>query len=140
MHSTNQARVIHASVEQVWDRIHDFHRLDWAPNVIEKVDKIGDLAGNTPGARRLLNGAFAETLLVLDEVNHQFKYSLDEGPSPISSNEVSNYIGTVKLTETEDGQTEIVWTSSWESKNADAVEFCQGIYVALMGDLDKSFH
>ena len=140
MHSTNQAKVIHASVDQVWDRIHDFHRLDWAPSVIEQVDKVGHLAGNAPGAKRLLNGAFAETLISLDEINHEFKYSLDDGPSPISKQDVSNYVGTVKLNERPDGQTDMVWTSTWDAKNEDAVEFCHGIYVALMGDLDKSFH
>lgn len=140
MYSTNQAMVIHASVAQVWNRIHDFHRLDWAPSVIEKVDKIGHLAGNAPGAKRLLNGLFAETLLSLDEKNHHFEYSVDDGPSPISKNEVSNYVGSVKLMATRDGQTEMLWTSTWESKNEDAVVFCHDIYVALMGDLDKSFH
>jgi len=140
MFSTNQVKVIHAPVDQVWNRIHDFHSLDWAPNVIERVDKVGHLAGNTPGAKRLLNGAFEETLLSVDEVKHQFKYSVDDGPSPISKDDVANYVGVVQLNETNDGQTEMVWTSSWDSKNEDAVEFCHGIYVALMGELDKSFH
>jgi hypothetical protein len=53
---------------------------------------------------------------------------------------LSNYIGTVQLNETSDGNTEIVWTLSWEAKSDDAVEFCHGIYVALMGNLDSSFH
>ncbi|MCP5079032.1 MAG: SRPBCC family protein [Psychromonas sp.] len=140
MFSAKQAKVIHESVDHVWNRIHDFHRLDWAPNVIERVDKVGHLAGNAAGARRLLNGTFSEMLLSVDEAKHQYRYSIDDGPSPISKDDVSNYVGVVQLNETSDGQTEMVWSSSWDSNSEDAVEFCNRIYIALMAELDKSFH
>ena len=140
MFSTNQVKIIHASVDHVWNRIHDFHRLDWAPTVIERVDKIGHLVGNAPGARRRLNGSIYENLLAIDEVKHQVKYSVDDGQFPITKQDVSNYVGTIKLNETKTGITEMVWSSSWDSKNEIAVEYYQDIYIALMGELDKSFH
>tara|TARA_R110001583_G_scaffold22377_1_gene83940 strand:+ start:235 stop:735 length:501 start_codon:yes stop_codon:yes gene_type:complete len=140
MFSTNQVKIIHASVDHVWNRIYDFHRLDWAPSVIQRVDKIGHLAGNAPGARRRLNGAFYENLLAIDEVKHKVKYSVDDGKFPITKQDISNYVGTITLNETNEGITEMVWSSSWESKNENAVEYYQNIYVALMEELDKSFH
>ena len=140
MFSTNQVKIIHASVDHVWNRINDFHRLDWAPTVINRVDKIGHLAGNAPGARRRLNGSLYENLLAIDEVKHLVKYSVDDGKSPITKQDISNYVGTIKLNETKDGMTEMVWSSSWDSKSENTVEYYQDIYVTLMGELDKSFH
>ncbi|PKG38880.1 SRPBCC family protein [Psychromonas sp. Urea-02u-13] len=140
MFSTNQVKIIHASVDHVWNRIHDFHRLDWAPTVINHVEKIGNLAGNAPGARRRLNGSLYENLLAIDEVKHQVKYSIDDGEFPIIKRDISNYVGTIKLNETKEGITEMVWSSSWDSKNKNAVEYYQDIHATLMGELDKSFH
>lgn len=140
MFSTNKVKIIHASVDQVWNRINDFHRLDWAPTVIERVEKIGHLAGNAPGARRRLNGYLYENLLAIDEVKHQIKYSVDDGEFPITKQDIFNYVGIIKLNETKEGVTEMVWSSSWDSKNENAVEYYQDIYVALIGELDKSFH
>tara|TARA_R110001583_G_scaffold63563_2_gene185963 strand:- start:29697 stop:30191 length:495 start_codon:yes stop_codon:yes gene_type:complete len=140
MFSTNQVKIIHASVDQVWNRINDFHRLDWAPTVIERVEKIGHLAGNARGARRRLNGYLYENLLAIDEVKHQIKYSVDDGEFPITKQDIFNYVGIIKLNETKEGVTEMVWSSSWDSKNENAVAYYQEIYVALMEELDKSFH
>ena len=98
------------------------------------------LAGNAPGARRRLNGSLYENLLTIDEVKHQVKYSVDDGKFPIRKQDVSNFVGTIKLNETKEGITEMVWSSSWNSKNKNAIEYYQDIYVALMGELDNSFH
>ncbi len=35
--------------------------------------------------------------------------------------------------------THVEWSSSWVSKEEDAVEFCHGIYVALLNELAESF-
>lgn len=139
MASCYQTRVINAPIEKVWEAIKDFHNLNWAPNVITSCEKVGDLAGNSVGAKRILNGAFEETLQSLNEKDFLFEYSIDEAVSPVSSKEVSNYLGKVKLFAiTQTNETFIQWESSWESKTKEAEEFCHTIYVAMMADLNKT--
>ncbi len=140
MPTTNQSIVVDAAIADVWRRFIDFHDLSWAPNVITNVEKVGSIDGRTPGAKRILNNAFHETLIEINSDEHFLKYSIDDGPSPVSKDEVDNYVGVVKLSPSEEGSGTLVeWTSSWDSKADDAVEFCHGIYVALLGDLAKSF-
>jgi hypothetical protein len=140
MPTTDQSIVVDAPIADVWSKFINFHDLSWAPNVITSVEKVGDIDGGAPGAKRILNDAFHETLIEIDNGEYFLKYSIDDGPSPVSKDEVENYVGTVKLSPAEDGNGTLVeWTSSWDSKVDDAVEFCHGIYVALLGDLAKSF-
>ena len=140
MPTTDQSIVVDAPIADVWSRFIDFHDLSWAPNVITSVEKVGSIDGGAAGAKRILNDAFHETLIEIDSDKYFLKYSIDDGPSPVSKDEVDNYIGVVKLSPREEGNGTLVeWTSSWESKDDDAVEFCHGIYVALLGDLAKSF-
>ena len=134
MPSTNQSVTINSSIDNVWAKFGSFHEMPWAPNVITGIEKVGDKAGTEIGAKRILNGAFHETLTAVDPDNHTIQYSIDDGPSPVSKDEVSNYTGTIKLSETKDG-TLVEWTSNWDSNSEDAVEFCHGIYVALLGEL-----
>ncbi len=47
----------------------------WAGGVIEKCEPVGKLEGNQIGAKRLLNGAFHETLLAVSDVDRSVKYS-----------------------------------------------------------------
>lgn len=66
--------------------------------------------------------------------------ALDDGPSPVSKDDVDNYVGVICLSNPKDSSATLVeWTSSWDCSVDDAVEFCEGIYVALLGDLAKSF-
>ncbi len=140
MPSTFQSIDIDASVDDVWEKLSNFHDLSWAPNVITKLDKVGDIGGREVGAKRILNDAFHESLVEIDHDSTCFKYSIDDGPSPVSSDEVSNYYGLVTLSPTADEKgTHIEWTSSWDSDKEDAVEFCHGIYVALLNELANSF-
>ena len=140
MPSTNQSIVVNASVDEVWTRFRNFHDLSWASNVIANVEKVGDVDGGSVGAKRLLNGVFHETLVEIDDDAYFLRYSIDDGPSPVSRDEVSNYIGIVKLSSVEQGgQTLVEWTSAWDSDSEDAVEFCHGIYAALLGALVESF-
>ncbi len=141
MPSTYQAKVIDAPVERVWQAFRDFHDLSWAPNVITGVAKVGDLDGSTPGARRVLNQAFHETLVEIDHQAHRLKYSIDDGPSPVSKDEVRDYFGAVELSPAEDGaRTLVEWSSSWEADFDDAVAFCHGIYVALLNELAAKYN
>jgi hypothetical protein len=133
--------VINAQIEQVWETVKDFHDMSWGSPVIESVDVIGDLKGNETGAKRVLNGAFHETLLSVDDVNHQFSYSIDDGPGPVSKEAVSNYVGKVKLYPvTDNNLTFIEWESSFNSEDENEVsDFCNPIYSALLGALKEKF-
>ena len=140
MPNTKQSIVINAPISDVWKKLNNFHDLSWAPNVITSNDKVGEIDGNSIGAKRVLNNAFHETLQEINNDSFSLKYSIDDGPSPVSKAEVNNYIGTIQLSPATDGGTLAEWNSSWESRSDDAVEFCHGIYVALLGELENSFN
>ena len=83
---------------------------------------------------------FHETLVEIDHDKHTLKYSIDDGPSPVSKEEVASYYGVVRLSPTGEGnRTRVEWSSSWESGTDDAVNFCHRIYVALLDELAESF-
>jgi hypothetical protein len=140
MPSTYQSIVINASIRDIWDKLSNFHELSWASKVLPGIEKIGDKNGDEIGAKRVLNDAFHETLTRVDLENYLLEYSIDDGPSPVSKEEVSNYRGLIQLSPAQDADgTLVVWTSSWESNSEDAVDFCHGIYIALLNELAKSF-
>jgi len=132
--------VINASIEQAWETVRDFHDMGWADPVITSVDKVGDLPGSAPGARRILNHAFHETLRSVDEENHAIVYSIDDGPGPVAADAVDNYRGYLTLFPVTDaGKTFVLWTSSYESGNDAAVgEFCNPIYRGLLQALKSN--
>ncbi|MDA1090119.1 MAG: SRPBCC family protein [Proteobacteria bacterium] len=135
MPSTNQSITVNQSVEKVWDTISNFHDMSWCPNVVTSCVPEGDAGGGEVGAKRVLNAAFHETLIEVNADDHVIRYSIDDGPPPVSSVDVSNYVGEIKLSAADGGATLVEWSSSWESSSEAAVEFCQGIYVALLGDM-----
>ncbi len=140
MGKTYQTAVINAPVDQVWSKIKNFHDLSWAAGVVEKCEVVGDKPGDQIGARRILNDAFHETLVELSELGKSFKYSIDDGPAPVSKNDVKDYIGSVRLFPiTESDTCFIEWSSNWEAPKDDACDFCHNIYVALLNELKKSF-
>ena len=139
---TYQSTVVNASLGDVWDRISDFHDLSWAQDVITSCEKIGDIEGREVGAKRVLNDAFHETVTRIVPGEHIIEYSIDDGPSPVSPNDVKNYIGSIRLrpvTMSEGDATFVEWSSAWESDSEDAVDFCHGIHVALLNGLRSSF-
>ena len=140
MPSCYQTRVINSPIEKVWDTIKNFHNLEWAPNVVTSCTKVGNKEGNEVGAKRVLNDVFEETLISIDESQHTFLYSIDEAPeSPVSSEEVSHYVGVVKLLPiTQTDETFIEWKSSWDSNSIEGEEFCHTLYVAMMADLNAT--
>lgn len=133
--------VIDASIENVWEMIRNFHDLSWADKVITNVDVVGELSGTEVGAKRILNEAFHETLLTVDNKNFSFAYSIDDGPGPVSKEAVSNYVGKVSLYPiTDSGKTFIEWVSTYESDSASAVgDFCNPIYAGLLSSLKSKF-
>ena len=110
------------------------------PNVIEKLETIGDIAGTQIGAKRVLNDAFHETLLGLDDEARTVRYSIDDGPEAVSKDNVSGYVGQLQVFPvTADNSTYVLWTSSWDHSGGGVAEFCNPVYQALLGDLKASF-
>lgn len=124
----------------MWSKFSNFHDFSWAPNVITNAEKVGHKDGDEVGAKRILNNVFHETLIEYDAEEYLLRYCIDDGPSPVSKGEVSNYIGVVRLSAPPGTVGTLVeWSSSWESNTEEAVDFCHGIYVALLDELAASF-
>jgi hypothetical protein len=139
MGQTYQSILISAPVEKVWDAISDFHDVSWCSNVLTKLDKIGDKSGREVGAGRILNDAFHETLLEVNAAERMFRYSIDDGPPPISKSDVQNYVGKVVVRPVTEGSgTFVEWSSQWQNNDQPAQEFCHPIYVAILTDMKKS--
>jgi hypothetical protein len=117
------------------------HNLSWSKNVVSKVDIIGDKSSDEIGAKRILNDAFHETLVSLDDASKNFTYSIDDGPAAVSKDNVEGYIGDVTVfSVSENDSSFVVWTSKWESsKEGGVAEFCNPIYHALLQDLKSHF-
>lgn len=136
MGKTYQSIHINASADKVWSLINNFHDMSWTPNVITSCVNTGEFAGDQVGARRALNDAFHETMLELDHDNRTLRYSIDDGPSPVSKDDIQHYVGTIKVSPVTKSDTSFVeWSSQWENPSPEAEEFCHNIYVALLDDL-----
>ncbi len=133
--------VVNASADTVWNAIKKFHDLSWSKNVVSKVDQIGDKKGDEVGARRVLNDAFHETLLSVDEDGRVFTYSIDDGPAAVAKDNVSGFVGRVTVfSNTSDNTSFVEWKSEWKSSVAGGVaELCNPIYRALLADLKSHF-
>lgn len=130
--------VIDAPVEEVWAVLRKFRDFSWAPAVVTSVEGEGD--PETPGATRLLNGVFHETLLELDDDARSLSYSIDDGPGPVAKNQVAGYVGTLRAHPvTDSGKTFVAWSSQWESGGEGAKEFCTPIYQAGLQALGQHF-
>lgn len=133
--------VINSDADMVWGVLKNFHDLSWSKNVITKVEVIGSKSSSEIGAKRVLNEAFHETLLTVDNVGRKFTYSIDDGPAVVSKENVVGYIGEVIVFPVSENNTSFVlWTSKWESaKESGVADFCNPIYHALLQDLKKHF-
>ncbi|MGR9074199.1 MAG: SRPBCC family protein [Gammaproteobacteria bacterium] len=137
MPQCSQSIFIKAPVDRVWAVIRDFHDMSWAAGVIDRCEAVGEKPGTEVGARRILNGAFEETLLECDETGHRIRYSIDDGPSPVSADEVRDYVGCIQLKPVTPDVTCVEWRSDWESKSDEARDFCQRIYLDLLRALEE---
>jgi len=126
---------------EVWKTVRDFHDTSWAEGVVTRCEAVGEIAGDQIGAKRILNDAFHETLLTLDDRERTLTYSIDDGPGPVAKDAVKNYVGKVRVSAGEvDGTARIEWESTYESLDDKAVgDFCNPIYQALLGALAKKF-
>lgn len=140
MGKTYQSITVNAPVAEVWAVVRNFHDLSWAGGIIETCKAVGDVPGTSVGARRLLNGVFHETLRAIDERERTLSYTIDDGPSPVSKNEVKDYVGTLTVYPiTEEKRTFIEWKSKWQGNDEKAAAFCGPIYVDLLGALKRHF-
>ena len=126
-----------APVDKVWETVRNFYDMSWGDIQIEAV---GD-AGNTEvGAKRILNGAFHETLLTFDDEERTFSYRMDDGPDAVSKDNVQGYLGEVRVFPvTDDNSTFVLWTSRWDSSGGGVQEFCDPIYQGLLAALKSHF-
>lgn len=133
--------VIDAPVTDVWTALRDFHNLRWASGVVTKVETVGERKGDQIGARRILNDAFHETLLSLDDGARTLSYSIDDGPGPVAKDAVKNYVGSVSAKPiTESDKTFVEWESTYDSPDDESVgELCNPIYRALLRALRTHF-
>lgn len=138
---SNNSTVINATADEVWIKLNDFHDLSWSENVVEDVKKIGDKSGNKPGAKRILNNAFHETLLSKDDEARVFTYSINDGPGAVSKDNVEGSIGTDTVYKVTDSDSAFMeWKSEWKSEKRESVaELCNPIYYALLQDLKSHF-
>ena len=132
--------VVNAPIEKVWNTIKNFHDMSWGSMIITKVEVVGKKGGMDVGAKRILNDAFHETLVHLDENDFTFSYSIDDGLEPVSKESVSNYIGVVKLYPiTDSNNTFVEWRSIYESTKSSAVnDFCNPLYANLLASLKSN--
>ena len=108
--------------------------------MITSLEPVGDAAGDQLGAKRVLNGAFYETLQSLNDVDRVVKYSIDDGPEAVSRDRVSGYIGVVRVFAVTDGNgTFVEWSSTWQDSQGGVKEFCDPIYKALLDSLKHHF-
>ena len=74
-----------------------------------------------------------------DEAGKTFNYSIDDGPPPLAADSNLGFVGVVKVSPvTEGGGCFVEWSSSFDTDDNEVHDFCQPIYVALLGDMKNS--
>lgn len=136
MPGTYHSTVVEAPAERVWQAVRDFHDISWAPGVLETCAVVGEPGGDRIGARRVLNDSFRETLVAVDELERTLKYRLDDGPSPVSPAEVSNFVARISVRPvTTTGHAFVEMSARWDASDDAACSFAGGIYEALLARL-----
>lgn len=132
--------VIDKPVVEIWALLRKFHDLSWAVDVVESVEVVGEKKADQLGAGRIINGAFHETLVELDDEDYLLVYSIDDGPGPMEGRAVKGYRGLIQLSPiTIGGGTFVEWSSSWRNDVDGVFELCDPIYKALLGALVKHY-
>ena len=130
--------VVNASADETWAAMRKFHDVSWSANVLSSLEAEGD--PEQPGAKRVLNGVFFETLISLDDENRICRYSIDDGPEAVSKDNVAGYVSHIQIFPvTDEGTALVIWSSTWESSGGGVAAFCNPIYQALLADLKAHF-
>jgi hypothetical protein len=132
--------VVTARADEVWAKMRNFHDLSWAEPVISSLEVVGEPGSTTPGAKRVLNGAFHETLLSVDDERRRLTYSIDDGPDAVAKSNVQGYVTAVRVLPVTDSETAFVeWSSTWTESKGGVADFCNPIYRALLDQLKAHF-
>jgi hypothetical protein len=112
-----------------------------AARLLQKAEKVGDIPGDQAGAKRILNDAIHETLTEVNDADFVIRYTIDDGPGPLASDQVEYFYGYIKLYPvTSDNSTFFSWGGKFESKDNNAImEMCDPIYNALVSDMAAHF-
>lgn len=138
--TTYNSIVISASADQVWSVLRNFNDMSWAEGIVESLVSTNGRGGTEVGAQRLLNGAITETLQSFDDDSMAFSYSIDDGPDVLARDQMSGYIGKVRVAPvTASGQCFVEWSSAWDSARGDVKGFCDPLYAGLLELLSVKF-
>lgn len=133
--------IIDAPASEVWNAVRNFHDMTWAAGVVETLDVVGDKGPEEVGAARLLNGAFAETLIEINDESRTLRYSIDDGPGPMAANELASYEACAQVFPvTATGQAFVLWATQFTANDeAAVVELCDPLYQVLLAALSAHF-
>ncbi len=105
----NVTKQINVPSAKVWDAISAIDGLDrWFPII-----KTCTVEGTGVGAKRVCGlGDGAEMHERIEEINHdakRFRYAITDSPLPIS-----NHMGTVEISDADDGGSVVSWTAEFD--------------------------
>lgn len=124
--------VLPAPIDTVWPVVRLFDGLPtWHP-VIAESSLLEGREGEVGAVRRLVTGdggVVVERLLILDDADHTFTYTILESPFA-----VRRYVSTLRLAPvTETGETFAEWSAEFDSEAADEAGltelFGQGVFL-----------
>lgn len=124
--------VIPAPVDQIWDFLRDFARVDaWHPDVTNATIE-GTDAGLRVGQERTIalrdGSVMRERLLALDDIQRSYTYSLIESPLP-----VSGHSSTVALFPvTTDDTTFVSWSADFVVEGDEPAGLVDGVRDQVM--------
>lgn len=137
--TSNTVITIPQPVEKVWETINNFHDLSWCPNVVSECLPLDEISGDATGSKRLVNNAFYERLRAYNSDVHFIGYMIEDGPPPISTDELKDIHVQIKLNPMAGSQTEVAFSvTSSAAENLDSVNFCVDNCVAMFLDLKKT--
>lgn len=136
MSNVNMSMWFPVPIDQVWRLIGGFSTLpNWCP-AVEKSDM--EDGGRVRRLQLVGGGAIVERLESFNENEHQYTYTIEQGPLP-----VANYKATVRV-RTEPGKSgsTVEWSSQFLPSGAtekDAVAAIQSFYQTGFDNLKKLF-
>ena len=117
---------IDAPADRVWEQLGNFRGIEIGPGV-ESVEYEGEGVGMTR-TMNLSIGTVIEQLDEYDDAVRRYAYSIVNEDCPLP---FANYSASLQLEEAGEGQTEVVWTGTFEPKNVSeekAVKLARTLY------------
>ncbi len=116
----------------IWNKVRTADGMD---KILPSIITSCRIEGAGAGAKRICgtdNGPIEETILLIDDETMTFKYSIDNEDAPLP---VSNYVGTVRVTDLRDGKSSFLWSADYEAKGMSDEEvkgMLEGVFAALL--------